>query len=56
VDIETCSNCGGAVQVIACIEDPPVIERILRHLARKDFPGLWPESLAPPARPVGLLH
>jgi hypothetical protein len=27
IDIETCSHCGGAVKVIACIEDPVVIER-----------------------------
>jgi hypothetical protein len=25
---------------VACIEDPPVIERILNHLASKDIPGL----------------
>jgi hypothetical protein len=24
IDIETCSECGGAVKVIACIEDPLV--------------------------------
>ena len=41
---------------LACAEDPPVIERILNHLASKDLPGLWPESRAPPAQPVGLLH
>jgi len=40
----------------ASIEDPPVIERILKHLAKKDLPGLWPESRGPPARPDGLLH
>jgi hypothetical protein len=26
IDIETCSHCGGAVKIIACIEDPAVIE------------------------------
>ena len=56
VDAETCPNCGGTVKVIASIEDPPVIERILNHLANKDLPGLWPDSRAPPARPVGLLQ
>jgi len=56
IDVETCPSCGGTVKVIASIEDPPVIERILRHLDSKDLPGLWPESRAPPARPVGLLH
>lgn len=32
IDIETCSHCGGAVKVIACIDDPAVIEKILTHL------------------------
>jgi hypothetical protein len=35
IDIETCSKCGGAVKVIACIEDPVVIEKILAHLNEK---------------------
>jgi len=56
VDIETCPNCGGSVKILACIDDPPVIERILNHLAGKDLPGLWPESRAPPAASTGLLH
>lgn len=33
--IETCSACGGAVRIIACIEDPAVIEKILAHLEVK---------------------
>ena len=32
LDIETCSQCGGAVKIIACIEDPVVIKKILDHL------------------------
>ena len=32
IDIETCQTCGGAVRIIACIEDPVVIETILTHL------------------------
>jgi hypothetical protein len=54
IDVETCPNCGGTVQIIACIEDPPVIKRILTHLASKDLPGLWAESRAPPAKRIGL--
>ena len=50
VDVETCLICGGTVKVIASVEDQPIIERILRHLAGKDLPGLWPESRAPPAQ------
>ena len=26
IGTETCSHCGGAVKIIACIEDPAVIE------------------------------
>jgi hypothetical protein len=33
IDIETCPACGGAVRIIACIEDPQVIEKILTHLS-----------------------
>jgi hypothetical protein len=29
--IETCPACGGAVRIIACIEGPVVIEKILTH-------------------------
>ena len=32
IDIEHCSYCGGSLKIIAAIEDPPVIVRILRHL------------------------
>ena len=52
IDIETCPACGGAVRIIACIEDPVVIKKILAHLDRKDAPqetGLLPEGRAPPA-------
>ena len=48
VDVESCPNCGGTVKVIASIKDPPVIERILRHLASNDMPDLWAETRAPP--------
>jgi len=33
--VETCPACGGAVRIIACIEDPDVIEKILAHLDAK---------------------
>ncbi len=51
IDIETCSECGGAVKIIACIEDPVVIAKILTHLDEKAASaekGLLPESRAPP--------
>ena len=52
IDIETCSECGGDVRIIACIEDPIVIRKILAHLDEKVTPtgaDLVPESRAPPA-------
>jgi rRNA maturation protein Nop10 len=35
IAIETCGICGGALKVIACIEDPVVIKQILDHLEQK---------------------
>ncbi len=35
IEIETCSHCGGALKVIACIEDPVVINQILEHPERR---------------------
>jgi hypothetical protein len=34
IEIETCRACGGRLRVIASIEAPAVIERILEHLGR----------------------
>jgi hypothetical protein len=51
IDIETCIQCGGAVKIIACIEDPMVIEKILTHLnlpSASTKPAPRPESRAPP--------
>ena len=53
IDIETCPACGGQVRVIACIEDPAVIKRILDHLDRQHaqpVKGILPEGRAPPVR------
>jgi hypothetical protein len=36
IDIETCPDCGGKLRVIACIEDPPVIAKILAHGQRRE--------------------
>ena len=38
IDVETCPACGGAVRVIASIEDPVIIRKILTHLAHAE-PG-----------------
>ncbi len=60
IDIETCSECGGDVRIIASIEDPAVINKILAHLNEKAATvatARLPEYRAPPATgpPVGLL-
>lgn len=34
IDFEQCS-CGGKIRIIASIEDPPTIRRILDHLDRR---------------------
>ena len=50
IDSETCSECDDAVNVIACIEDPEVIKKILTYLEEK-LPTravlLLPDSRAP---------
>jgi hypothetical protein len=38
IDIEICRQCGGRLRVIASIEEPAVIERILKHLGRETVP------------------
>ncbi len=47
IDIETCSGCGGAMKVIAAIEDPIVIKQILDHLKaskpKPAGPGRYPK-------------
>jgi Putative transposase len=32
IDVETCAECGGKTKIIAAIEDPPVIRKILEYL------------------------
>ena len=51
IDIEICKSCGGHVTIIACIEDPVVIEKILTHLDSKAAYGAarrLPPCRAPP--------
>jgi hypothetical protein len=48
IDISTCPACGGTVRVIACVEEPALIAKILGHArAREALVGL--EARAPPA-------
>ncbi len=51
IDIETCDKCGGKVRIIACIEDPAVIRKILAHLYEKAVTAVTaqlPPCRAPP--------
>jgi hypothetical protein len=50
IDIETCPQCGGKLRVIACVEDPPLIAKILAHVRRREAlfestPRAPPDSL-----------
>jgi hypothetical protein len=36
IDIEVCEKCQGHVKIIACIEEPVVIDKILTHLKNKE--------------------
>jgi hypothetical protein len=48
IDISTCPACGGVVRVIACVEEPALIAKILEHIRSQDeLVGL--EARAPPA-------
>ena len=53
IDVEVCEHCGGAVKIIASIERPEVIERILRHVRGKGRARRRPQ--APRAPPGALL-
>ena len=46
IEIEKCEECGGPVRIIASIEDPDVIERILKHLGLDQPPQ--PAIRSPP--------
>ena len=51
IDILTCEHGGGAVKVIASIEDPVVVKKILAHLERRAeaaTPVFRPFARAPP--------
>ena len=49
-DVLACARCGGRMRLVALIDQPPVIQRILRHLG---FPTEIPEPR--PARDPPLL-
>ena len=55
IDIETCAYCGGVVKIIACIQDPAVIRRILAHLQRRPSAAHGQPPQAPRAPPSTLV-
>jgi len=56
IEINPCKHCGAAVKIIASIEDPEVIGRILGHLQHSEVadPPL-PPARAPPLGATALL-
>ena len=63
INIEYWGVCDGTLRVIACIETPELIERILTHLAARNTecidrpraPPLHPPLTQPPACPSPVL-
>ena len=51
IDIEHCGVCGGTLRVIACIDTPELIEKILTHLAARETRGIHPPRAPPPRAP-----
>ena len=60
IDITECEQCKGAVKIIACIEDPVIIKKILDHLKAGERAGSkyspMPPSRAPPPPQQGLFE
>ncbi|MBK7890691.1 MAG: transposase [Bdellovibrionales bacterium] len=50
LDVETCQLCGGKMKVIAAIEDPQVIRKILEHLGLPTRPPTIWSARGPPSR------
>jgi pyruvate/2-oxoglutarate dehydrogenase complex dihydrolipoamide acyltransferase (E2) component len=50
IDIQHCAGCGGTLQIIARIEDPEVIAKILSHRVERTAPPPHPPPLPLAAR------
>jgi hypothetical protein len=54
IEIEDCAHCGGQLRIIASIEEPEVIAKILAHLERvapEQYLAEWPlGARAPPSQ------
>jgi len=52
IDVSTCGHCGGAVRIVASIEEPTAIRAILAHFAKhgaREHAHFRPDPCAPPA-------
>ncbi|MFT4808211.1 MAG: hypothetical protein ACI9LX_001541 [Paraglaciecola sp.] len=58
IEIETCESCQRQVKVIASIEDPVVIKKILDHLKSNEekASGNLPQVRAPPVSAFTLVN
>ncbi|MDT8321370.1 MAG: hypothetical protein RQ826_12665 [Xanthomonadales bacterium] len=54
-DIETCPECGGKLRVIACIEDPALMAKILSHVRRRQALA-GTTARGPPTESICRLH
>jgi hypothetical protein len=54
IEIERCVSCGGRLEVIASIEEPALIERILEHLQQRAQADQAPLPLGARAPPPPL--
>ena len=52
IDIDRCDVCGGTLSVIACIETPKLVERILSHLAAREADYVHHPRAPPPSVPA----
>jgi hypothetical protein len=48
IDVSVCEHCGGAVKIIACIQDKLTIGKILCHLNEASVPVPLPPPRGPP--------
>jgi len=48
IDVETCTKCGGKMKIIAAIEDPKVIRKILEHMGLDTKPPPLYPARGPP--------
>ena len=55
IEIERCARCGGRLKVIASIEEPELIERILAHQRERCEEGAPTASLGARAPPQASL-